>query len=246
VYDVPYAFPAIETSYVPVDVPVKIGPWRSVFSPSSTFARECFVDELAHAVGVDPLRFRLDHLAGDVVKVGSLAIDRRRLRGVLELVAEKSGWGGPPPAGRARGLACNVYDGETHVAYVVEVSAPPDLPAGRLPFVVHRVVCAIDCGVVVNPLGIEQQVESGVVWGLSNMKGQITFKDGVAEQSSYRDFPVLRMSETPIVETHIVPSHGEQPFGIGEPTVPPLAPAVANALFALNGRRIRSLPVLAL
>jgi isoquinoline 1-oxidoreductase beta subunit len=244
-YDVPYAFPAIETSYVSVDAPVAIGPWRAVYSPSATFARECFVDELAAAAGRDPLAFRLSLLEGapDAVKAGSLTIDRRRLRRVLRLAAEKSGWGTPLPAGRARGLACNVYDGEIHVAYVAEVSAPRDRPKGRLPFVVHRVVGAIDCGVIVNPLGVEQQVESGVVWGLSNMIGEITFRDGQAEQDSYADFPVLRMSDTPVIETHLVPSHGDQPFGMGEPTVPPLIPAVANALHAVTGKRVRRLPV---
>ena len=112
-----------------------------------------------------------------------------------------------------------------------------------MPFKVHRVVCAVDCGVVINPLGIEQQVESGVIWSLSNMKGEITFKNGRAEQENFIDFSVLRMSETPKIETYIVPSHGEQPFGIGEPTVPPLAPAVANALFAATGKRYRKLPI---
>ncbi|MGH7710557.1 MAG: molybdopterin cofactor-binding domain-containing protein [Gemmatimonadaceae bacterium] len=140
-------------------------------------------------------------------------------------------------------MACNVHDGETHVAYVVEVSLSKPARQGYLPFVVQRVTCVVDCGVVINPLGIEQQIESGVVWALSNMKGEITFRDGRVEQGSYLDFPVLRMSETPTIETHIVPSHGEQPFGIGEPPVPPLIPAVLNALFAATGRRIRRLPV---
>jgi isoquinoline 1-oxidoreductase beta subunit len=162
---------------------------------------------------------------------------------VLELVRERSGWGTPLPAGRARGVACNVYDGETHVAFVAEVSVPDRPRPDYLPIVVHRVTCVIDCGVVVNPLGIEQQAESGVVWALSNIKGEITFREGRAEQSSFRDFQVLRMSETPAIETHIVPSHGEQPFGIGEPTVPPVIPAVLNALFAATGRRIRRLPL---
>ena len=242
VYDIPYAFPSIETAYVPVPVPVRIGPWRAVFSPPSTFARECFIDELAHAAGADPLAFRLSLLEGpDVVQAGSLKIDRRRLRRVLELVAEKSSWGKPLPAGRFRGLACNVYDGETHVAYVVEVSA--DGGGGGLPFRVHRVVCALDCGLIVNPLGIAQQVDSGVAWALSNMKAEITFRDGQAVETSYDEFPVLTMAEAPLVETHLVPSHGAKPFGIGEPTVPPLPPAVANALFAATGKRIRRLPV---
>jgi isoquinoline 1-oxidoreductase beta subunit len=259
VYDIPYAFAGIETAYVAVETPVSIGPWRAVYSPSSTFARECFIDEMAHAAGKDPLQFRLSMLPGglsttggdkgapgtpaDMVKAGTLNIDRRRLRRVLELVAEKSGWGKPLPAGRARGLACNVYDGETHVAYVVEVSVPKDPDRNRLPFVVHRVVCAIDCGVVINPLGIEQQVESGVIWGLSNMKGEITFEGGKVEQDNFSEFPVVRMSETAVIETHIVPSHGEQPFGIGEPTVPPIVPAVVNAIFSATGKRVRRLPI---
>ena len=127
------------------------------------------------------------------------------------------------------------------VAWIEEV--PTDRPRDRLLFVVHRVVCALDCGVIINPLGIAQQIESGVVWGLSNMKGEVTFRDGRAEQSTYQDFAVLRMSETPVVETHLVSSHGEQPFGIGEPVVPPLAPAVANALHAATDQRVRRLPV---
>ncbi|MGH7694340.1 MAG: xanthine dehydrogenase family protein molybdopterin-binding subunit, partial [Gemmatimonadaceae bacterium] len=233
-YDIPYAFPTIETSYVRVDVPYRIGPWRAVYSPPSTFARECFVDELAHAAKADALDFRLSLLRGadETVKAGGLTIDRRRLRRVLEMVRETSGWGTALPAGRGRGVACNVYDGETHIAYVAEVSLLTERREGYLPFVVHRVTCAVDCGVVINPLGIEQQIESGVIWALSNMKGEITFKDGRVEQGTYRDFPVVRMSETPVIETHIVPSHGEQPFGMGEPPVPPLIPAVLNALFA--------------
>jgi isoquinoline 1-oxidoreductase beta subunit len=244
VYDIPYDIPAIQTSYVPVDVPLRIGPWRSVYSPSSTFARECFMDELAQAAGVDPFEFRFSLLRGNqMVKAGGLTIDRAKLRHVLELARERSGWSNTLPAGRARGMACNVYDGETHVVYVAEVSVPKVPRAGYLPFVVHRMVCVIDCGVVINPLGIEQQVEGGVIWALSNMKGEITVRDGRVEQNTYVDFPVLRMSETPVIETHIVPSHGEQPFGIGEPPVPPAVPAIVNALSAVCGKRIRRLPI---
>ncbi|MGQ0640892.1 MAG: molybdopterin cofactor-binding domain-containing protein [Gemmatimonadaceae bacterium] len=180
--------------------------------------------------------------AVESVKIGNLTIDRARLRRVLEIARERSGWDAPLPAGRGRGVACNVYDGETHVAYVVEVSVGNRRPES-LPFVVHRVTCVVDCGVVINPLGIEQQIEGGVIWALSSMKGEITFYAGRAEQENFRDFPVLRMSEPPRIETHIEPSHGEQPFGIGEPPVPPLIPAVLNGLFAVTGRRIRRLPV---
>jgi isoquinoline 1-oxidoreductase beta subunit len=113
-----------------------------------------------------------------------------------------------------------------------------------LGIVVHRIVAAIDCGVVVNPRGVAQQVESGAVWALSNLMNQITFANGRAQQTSYTDFPVLRMSDCPaVIETHLVPSHGEQPLGIGEPVVPPVIPAVLNAVFAATGKRIRRLPM---
>ncbi|HEY2093660.1 MAG TPA: molybdopterin cofactor-binding domain-containing protein [Thermoanaerobaculia bacterium] len=246
VFDIPYVIPAIETSFVDVETPsISIGPWRSVYAASSVFARESFIDELAHAAKRDPLEFRLSLLDGakDVFKVGSLTIDRSRLRRVLKLAAEKSGWGTPLPEGRVRGLACNVYDGETHTAYVAEVSVPKT-PQHGLGIVVHRIVAAIDCGVVVNPRGIAQQVESGAVWALSNLMNQITFANGRAQQTSYTDFPVLRMSDCPtVIETYLVPSHGEQPLGIGEPVVPPVIPAVLNAVFAATGKRIRRLPM---
>jgi isoquinoline 1-oxidoreductase beta subunit len=239
VYDIPYNIPSIETSFVAVDTHVPIGPWRAVYSPSSTFARESFLDELAFAGGRDPLQLRLDLLSGtDMVKAGSLTIDRSRMRRVLELLRVRSGWGSALPPGHGRGVAANVYDGETHVAYTAEVSVRNG--AVR----VHRVVAVIDCGVVINPLGIEAQVEGGVIWGLSSaLKGEITFRNGRVEQSSYRDFDVLRMNETPAIEVHIIPSHGEQPFGAGEPPVPPIVPALVNAIFAATGKRVRRLPI---
>lgn len=239
VYDLPYDIPSIETSYVHVETPVPIGPWRAVFSPSSVFARECFVDELAHALGKDPLQYRIDLLAGpDMVTAGSLHIDRRRMRRVLEELRRRSDWGTPVKNGGARGVACNVYDGETHVAYTAEVSMHDGRPR------VDRIVCVIDCGLVVNPLGVEQQVESGVVWGISSaLKGEITFRNGSAEQSSFGDFEVLRIGETPRIETYIVGADAAEPFGVGEPVVSPVTPAVMNAIFAATGKRIRRIPV---
>lgn len=239
VYDIPYDIPSIETSYVQVDTPVPIGPWRAVFSPSSTFARESFFDELAAAAGKDPIQFRLDHLGGaEKLTAGELTIDRPRLRRLLEMLRAKSDWGRKMPAGSGRGMACNVYDGDTHVAYTAEVS----VHEARVR--VTRVVCVIDCGLVVNPLGVAAQVEGGVIWSLSSaLKGAITFADGSAVQSTFADFDVLRIDETPRIEVHIVPSHGDTPFGIGEPTVPPMVPAVVNAIYAATGKRLRKLPI---
>lgn len=242
-YDIPYALPAILNDYSVIDCPVRTGPWRAVYSPPCTFARECFLDEIAQAAGRDPLDLRLGLLpAPSMLKVGRLSIDRARYRRVLETAAREAGWGTPlaPREGRrsGRGIAGNVYDGATHVAYVAEVSvgAKGDLQ-------VHRIVCAVDCGVAVNPLGIAGQVESGILFGLSAaLKGEITFREGRPQQSSYVDYPVLRFREAPRVEVHVLESDA-RPSGMGEPPVPPAAPAVLNAVFAATGRRIRRLPL---
>ena len=250
VYDSPYFVRDSEMSYGVVDAPVPIGPWRSVFSPPSVFARECFVDEVAQQTDRDPIELRLGLLGADdpavdkTYTIGGENIDRVRMANVLRTVAKKSGWGSPSPAGTARGVACNVFHTETYLAYVVDVTLRRDAPPDRLPFTVTRVVCALDCGVVVNPLGVAQQIESGVIWSLSNMKSEITVKDGAIEQGFYSDFPVVMIDETPPrIEVHLIDSPDERPHGIGEPVVCPLAPAVANALSRLVGRRLRELPV---
>lgn len=198
--------------------------WRSVGHSHTAFAMESLVDELAHATGKDPVEYRR----------GLLANHARHL-GVLDLVAEKSGWGGALEEGRARGVALHESFG-SYVAQVAEVS----VENGAIK--VHRVVCAVDCGVAINPAGIAAQMESGIAFGLgAALHSRITFKDGRVQESNYHDYKVLRMGEMPSVEVHIVPST-EKSGGVGEPGTPPIAPAVANALFALTGQRLRELP----
>jgi isoquinoline 1-oxidoreductase beta subunit len=184
------------------------------------------MDELAHAAGKDPYEFRRE-----------LLTDHPRHKAVLELAAQKAGWGTPLVEGHARGIALHESFGSI-VAQVAEVSLRP---SGEVR--VHRVVCAIDCGRFVNPDIIEAQMESGIVFGLTAaLHGAITLKEGKVEQGNFHDYPLLRMKEMPRVEVHIRESK-ENPQGVGEPGVPPVAPAVANALFAASGKRIRRLPI---
>lgn len=242
-FDTFYNFPALKVDYVPVDSPVPTGPWRAVEYPSRVFARESFLDEIARSAGADPLQMHIDLLApGDVVKLGSQAIDRARMIRVLELAREKSNWSQPLTATndrlRGRGLAINVYDGESYIAQVAEVSLSRELSDLK----VERIVCVVDCGLPINPLGLEGQVESGITWGLSaTLHGKIDFQNGQVVQQSYRDFRVMRMNEMPRIETYIVPSTAS-PGGFGEHSVPPVAPAVANAIFDATGKRLRRLP----
>ncbi|QQS42192.1 MAG: xanthine dehydrogenase family protein molybdopterin-binding subunit [Acidobacteriota bacterium] len=237
-YDSPYLIPAYRAEYFHIDAPVPTGPWRAVWYPQNVFARECFLDEIAAELGKDPLEFRMELLDGPDLDLNGTIIRRKALRNVLKLAAAKAGWGSPTGARRGRGIACNIYRGASLMAQIAEVSVN-----GKNEIKVDRIVCAVECGQVVNPLGLEGQIESGIVWGLSAaLKGEITFKNGAAEQSSYGDFDVLRMNEMPVVEVFTVPST-ERPQGIGEPPVVPVAPAVSNAVFAATGKRLRKLPL---
>ena len=222
----PYDISNVHVDYSLADTGIPVGFWRSVNNSFAAFVDECFMDELAHAVKKDPYEFRRSLLAKAP----------RHLR-VLELAATKAGWGKPLPAGRAHGIA--VFKSfETYVAQVAEVS----LNADRTPRV-HRVTCAIDCGPVVNPDTVEAQVQSAIVFGLTAaLRGEITIDRGRVVQGNFDTYPMLRLSEMPVVETHIVQS-AEEPGGVGEPGVPPIAPAVCNALFVLTGKRIRKLPI---
>ncbi|MBI2682155.1 MAG: xanthine dehydrogenase family protein molybdopterin-binding subunit [Acidobacteriales bacterium] len=239
-----YQFPNHLGEYIPVENPVPTGPWRAVMYPATVFARESFLDELAHAAGRDPLELRLELVrANKPIDIGSYHIDLNRMVRVLEVVREKAAWDKPLPAEKGRtwgrGIALNIYHGSSYIAEVAEVSVARDLSDLR----VHRIVCVIDCGFAINPAGIEGQVESGITWGLSaTLHGKIDFRNGGAVQRNYQDCRVMRMDEMPVVETHILPS-SERPAGFGEHPVPHVAPAVANAVFAATGKRIRRLPI---
>jgi len=225
-----------------VDSGVPRGWWRSVGGAANTFVIQTFFDELARAAGADPIDFQLALLRDGVVIPTSDAQEKEfpfrgdRMKGVIAAVRDRSGWGKPLPSGRARGFAC-VYDSLTYCAEVAEVSIGKDGTPR-----VHRVVAAIDCGTAVNPDGIAAQVEGGIAFGLSAaLYGAITEKNGRIEQTNFHDYPLLTIDRMPVVETHIVPS-SMLPTGTGEPPVPPIAPAVGNAIFALTGKRLRKLP----
>ncbi|MCH8812775.1 MAG: xanthine dehydrogenase family protein molybdopterin-binding subunit [Gemmatimonadetes bacterium] len=221
----PYLIPNVRVSWADVPLPVPIGFWRSVGNSHNGFVVESFVDELAHAAGQDPYQYRR-----------ALLMDHPRHQAVLDAVAEVSGWNTVPPEGRARGIAV-VNSFGSYVAEVAEVS----VKAGKLR--VHKVWCAIDCGVVVNPAIVRAQMESAIIYGLTAaLYGKINIQGGRAVQSNFHDYPMLRMNEAPEVEVVLVPS-GDPPGGVGEPGLPPAAPAVTNALFALTGQRVRDLPI---
>jgi isoquinoline 1-oxidoreductase beta subunit len=223
--NLPYAIPNFEASWVMENGAVPVGFWRSVGSSQNAWVTECFMDELARAAGKDPFEFRR-----------ALLKAHPRHLGVLELAARKAGWGTRAPAGRARGIAVAEAFG-SYCAQVAEVS----VEKGRVR--VHRVVCAIDCGLVVNPDTVVAQMESGIVYGLTAaIMGEITIRNGRVAQSNFHDYPLLRMDQMPEIEVYIVAS-AEAPGGVGEPGTPPIAPAVANAVFALTGKPVRKLPI---
>ena len=224
--NLPYAIPNLLVDYVLNEPGVPVGFWRSVGNSQNGFVTESFIDELAHAAKQDPVQFRL-----------RLLERHPRHQAVLKLAAEKAGWGQKLAKGQGRGVAVLESFG-SYVAEVADVAVSKD---GEIQ--VKRVVCAIDCGSIVNPDTIQAQLESAVVFALTAvLKGPITIKGGRVEQSNFHDYPVLAFDEMPVVEVHILPS-SEAPGGVGEPGVPPLAPAVANAVFAATGKRIRRLPL---
>ena len=221
----PYAIPNVRVDLTTTSSPVPVLWWRSVGSTHTAYALEAFMDELAHAAGKDPVEFRL-----------ALLRDKPRHAAVLRLAAEKAGWGAPAPAGRFRGVAV-AESFHSYVAQVAEISVSKSgLPR------VHRVVCAVDCGVAVNPDQVRAQMEGGIGFGLGAiLKSRITLDKGRIVEGNFDGYDVLRIDEMPSVEVHIVKSSAP-PTGVGEPGVPPIGPAVANAMFNATGKRIRILP----
>jgi isoquinoline 1-oxidoreductase beta subunit len=223
--EMPYDVPNYQADYVVRQSPVPIGVWRAINYTQNAYYKECFVDEMAHAAGADPYLYRRRLLRNNPKNLA-----------VLDAAAKQADWFGPLPAGVFRGVAVNEACG-SYCAQVVEVSI--EHGGAR----VHRVVSALDSGHVVNPLSVEMQTEGAVVFALTAaLHGEITIKNGGVEQSNFGDYEMLRMADAPKVETVIVPS-GDFWGGVGEPPVPPLAPALCNAIFAATGKRIRSLPI---
>ncbi len=226
-FNLPYGFAHQHMTHVATRMGVPIGNWRSVGHSHNGFISESFIDEIAYESKQDPLALRR-----------ALLKDAPRYLAVLNLAAEKAKWGSALPAGRARGVALH-ESFSSIVAEVAEVSLIDGKPR------VHRVVCAIDCGTVVNPNIVAQQMESAVIYALTAaLYGKIDIVDGVVQQTNFNNYPMVKLADAPVVETYILPSTGH-PTGVGEPGVPPLAPAVANALFVLTGKRQRSLPLVA-
>jgi isoquinoline 1-oxidoreductase beta subunit len=227
----PYEIPHLGVELNTTNNGVPVQWWRSVGSTHTAYSTETLIDELAVAAGKDPVAFRRALLA-----------KHPRHLAALDLAAEKAGWTQPLAAGkagekRARGVAVHESFG-TVVAQVAEVTVDKDNK-----FKVDRVVCAVDCGLAVNPDVVRAQMEGGIGFGLTAaLYGKITLKDGVVEQSNYHEYPLLRINEMPAIEVHIVPS-AAKPTGVGEPGVPVIAPAVANALAAATGKRLRVLPL---
>ena len=225
IWDMPYSIPNHLVDYVMVNLPIPVGFWRSVGFSVNALAVESFMDELAHAAGKDPVEFRLAHM-----EKGS------RPYNILSLLAEKGGWDRPVPTGRARGVAVNACF-ESFAAHMAEVSVKKN---GAV--TVHKMVCAIDCGTAVYPDAIRAQAEGGVIMGLSTaFYEKVRFENGGVKTANYDDYPVLTMSEVPEIEVHIAKSN-LKPGGVGEPVLPSVAPAVANAIFKATGVRLRELP----
>ncbi len=243
--DMPYAIDRVLVEYTPVEVGLQMGSWRSVAHSFNVFAVESFLDEIAAEAGKDPLALRMTLLAADSVTInlplpgrrGRPRPDRAILRRVLEAAANRAGWGTPLDAGRGRGIACCCYK-NTYAAHIADVTVSAD---GKVR--TDRIVSAVDCGTVVNPSGVEAQVEGAAMDAAATvLKWNITLRAGRVQEKNFDAYPLLRIDEAPAVETVILPSD-RPPSGMGEPPYPGMPPAITNAVLSAAGRRIRRLPI---
>jgi len=250
-FTVPFDIPDVRVEACDAPNHVRIGWFRSVSNIHHSFAVNSFADELAHEAGRDPREYLLDLIGPprvlDLYDGGPNAYgvdskvyryDTGRLRGVLERAATEAGWGGPLPEGHARGIAAH-YSFNTYAAHVVEASVD-----GNGAIRVHRVDVAVDSGRAVNPDRVRSQMEGAVIMGITlALYGEITVRDGAVVQGNFDDYPLLRLPDTPDIHVHVIEGDPALPTGIGEPGMPPLAPALANAVFAATGKRLRELPL---
>jgi isoquinoline 1-oxidoreductase beta subunit len=224
--DTEYAIPNQRFDYMPLELDVPTNFWRSVGCSQNTYFAEAFVDEMAAATGKDPVEFRR-----------KLLVDSPRLLNVLNIAAERAAWNTPPAAGRYRGVAAVSCFG-SHNAQIAEIS----ITDGKVR--VHKVTCVVDCGQAVNPATVLQQMQGGIVYGLTAaLKGEITLERGRVQQSNFHNYDALRMDEMPEIDVHIVASNENAPGGIGETSTPAIAPAVVNAVFKATGTPVRKLPI---
>ena len=221
-----YDFENVSVKASPFETDIPLGFWRAVFHSQNAFANECFIDELAHKSDIDPIQLRLSHLRNNIRPIK-----------VIQKVAEESNWGSVLPKDHFQGFAYH-YSFGTHVAQVVELSIVDNQVK------VHKVFCSVDCGQTVNPMTIRAQIQGSIIFGMgATLNSEMTVKNGRVNESNFDDYPVVRFDESPQIKVFIL-KNNEKPGGVGEPGLPPIAPAIANAVFAASGKRIRKLPII--
>ena len=223
---IPYDFENVSVKASPFETDIPLGFWRAVFHSQNAFANECFIDELAHKSDIDPIQLRLSHLKNNIRSIK-----------VIQKVADESNWGSSLPKDHFQGFAYH-YSFGTHVAQVAELSIVDNQ------IKVHKVFCSVDCGQTVNPMTIRAQIQGSIIFGMgATLNSEMTVKNGRVNESNFDDYPVVRFDESPQIKVFIL-KNNEKPGGVGEPGLPPIAPAIANAVFAASGKRIRKLPIL--